>query len=102
MATISSTSKNAIAITNIHFAAASKPEVETGLLGYVTATFNGALRVDGVALRRTINGRLALSFPARRDSMGNQHPFIAPIDDAARRDIETQVFSALGLIESAQ
>ena len=62
---------------------------------------DATLRLDGLALRRTADGRLSLSFPARRDTAGKQHPYLRPVDDAARRDIEHQIFTALGLGEHA-
>src|SRR5262245_23693969 len=69
--------------------------------GWVSATMNGSLRFDGISVRRTADGRLALSFPARRDTTGKQHPYLRPLDDATRRDIEHQIFAALGLGEHA-
>ena len=47
--------------------------------------------------RRTRDGRLALSFPERRDLAGGSHHYMRPLNDAARRAIEAQVFAALGL-----
>ena len=60
----------------------------------VTQTGN-RLKLDGVAVRRTLSGRLALSFPERRDGNGRSHALVRPFDDATRRAIEVQVFSAL-------
>ena len=58
--------------------------MERGLLGYVSCTY-GRVRLDGISLRRTRAGRLALSFPARRDADGHNHPIIRPLDDSERR-----------------
>ena len=69
-------------------------------MGYVRFVVNGRLRFD-VALRRTADGRHALSFPARRDSRGRLRHLAHPVDDATRRDIEAQVFHALGLKQEA-
>ena len=68
----------------------------TGLLGYVGLRL-GDLCLDGLTLRRTTYGELRLSYPARRDRSGRDHPLVRPVDDAARRVIEAQVFEALGL-----
>ena len=88
-----------VKITDIKFAAASSKDVEGGLLGWASCSLNGALRLDGLAVRRTADGHLALSFPARKDSVGRQHPIVRPLDDHARREIEHAVFCALGLRE---
>ena len=73
--------------------------VAKGLFGFVSATVNGSLRLDGIALRKTLNGNMVLSFPARRDSSGCQHTLVCPINDRARRDLEFQIFQALGIEE---
>lgn len=63
-----------------------------GLLGYLSI-FYGSLVLDGVTVRRTESGRLALSFPERRDRQGRRHSVVRPIDDEARRAIEAVVFA---------
>ena len=77
------------------FACASPAHQECGLLGWL-ALRHGELLIDGVALRRTRDGRLALSWPARRDRSGRDHPVVCPIDDVARRAVEDRIIDALG------
>ena len=89
----------AVDIRKVCFTSASPGEVQTGLLGWVSCTLNGTLRLDGLVLRRTADGRLALTFPARRDACGRQHCYVRPLDDRARREIERHIFAALGLEE---
>jgi hypothetical protein len=89
-------------IDEIRFASASSGEAATGLLGYVSCTLNGVLRLDGLALRRTLSGALALSFPVRIDRAGRRHAYIRPLTNEARMTIEAQVFAALALqVEAA-
>ena len=90
-----------LTITDLRFMAASHIEVKGGLLGWVSCTLNGTLCLDGLALRRTLDGRLVLSFPARRDASGRQHAIVRPLDDRARKAVESQIFAALGLEEGA-
>ena len=66
-----------------------------GLLGFLSF-FVGDLIVDNVTLRRTANGRYALSWPARTDKHGKKHSSVRPVDDESRRRIETIVFADLG------
>ncbi|MBN1443004.1 MAG: hypothetical protein JXA90_09850 [Planctomycetes bacterium] len=86
-----------ITIDRIELKTAGPEAAETGLLGWISFRLNRRLQVDGVALRRTADGRPALSFPAKRDSAGNQRFFVRPLDDETRIEIERQVFAALGL-----
>ena len=85
----------------LSFCSSSPRDRETGLLGWVALEVDGLLVVDAVAVRRTRDGRLVLSFPERTDSQGRRHPLVRPLDDAARRAIERQVLAALGLEEGA-
>src|SRR5262245_56461190 len=82
-------------ITKVRFMAANPTHVANGLLGWVACTLNGILRLEGIALRRTADNRLALSFPSHRDAAGNHHFYLRPLSDAARREIEHQVLSAI-------
>lgn len=75
-------------------------QASSGLLGWVSCTVNASLRLDGITLRRTVDGRLTLSFPIRRDRTGREQPYIRPLDRTARREIEHQIFRALGLLEA--
>ena len=47
--------------------------------------------------RTVLRGELRLSFPARRDRRGDEHPYLRPVDDSARETIEAHVFDAIGL-----
>jgi DNA-binding cell septation regulator SpoVG len=73
----------------------------SGLLGYLSL-FYGSVVIDGVTLRRTAEGRLALSFPERRDGKGRSHSVVRPIDDVARRAIEAAVFGQAALASEVQ
>ena len=77
------------------FASASPLDVADGLLGWLDLSVGGAVVVHGVALRRTRNGRPALSFPARNDRRGNRRDVVRPVDDLMRRQIEHRVFEQL-------
>jgi len=91
-----------IEIASLRFVAAEPDQMVDGLLGWVALTLGNQIRLDGIAVRRTLAGRLALSYPARRDRSGRQHFYVRPLDDAARREIEREVFRRLGLREAAR
>ena len=90
-----------IVISNVKFTTASREDSAYGLLGYLACTVNSALRLDGLTLRRTADGRFAVSWPARRDGFGRQRFYVRPIEDRARREIEQQIFRALRIAEEA-
>lgn len=78
----------------IRFVPASDAEAERGLLAYLKIDF-GPLVLDGVTLRRHADGRLGLSWPERTDRAGRRHPLVRPVDDAARRELESEVLAEL-------
>ena len=84
-------------ISEIKFTSSGPGEKDAGLLGWVACSLNGTIRLDGLALRKTVDDRLTLSFPARRDSAGHQHFFVRPLSHEARLEIQSQIFSALGI-----
>ena len=73
------------------FVRSSEAEQRTGLIGWLSIYY-GLLVLDGLTVRRTADGKFALSFPARTDRAGNRHCYIRPVDDDARRAIEAAVF----------
>jgi hypothetical protein len=81
----------------VSLAPASADDARGGLLGWVAFDLAETLRVDGVALRRRLDGGLTLAFPRRRDRAGDSHPYLRPLDAQSRAVIEHQVFAALGL-----
>lgn len=89
-------------VTDVTMHSAGADGVAAGLLGWVACTVNGSLRLDGITLRRTLEGRITLSFPVRRDRSGREQPYIRPLDRTARREIEHQIFRALGLFEAGR
>ena len=91
---------DAIRVTNLRFTAASESEVARGLIGWVALELNEALKIQGVAFRRTVDGRYTLSFPARPDGQGGKRFYVRPLDDRARRDLEHQVLQALNIEEA--
>src|SRR5262245_36568163 len=84
-------------VTDVRLTVASAADNASGLVAWLVITLNGVVRVDGLTLRRTLSGRPSLSFPARTDASGQQHPIFRPLDDETRRDIEGQVFARLGI-----
>ena len=82
-------------VSEVVMTQASRAERETGLMAWVAVTLDQRLRLDGLTLRRTRDGRLVISFPARRDRFGGQHPYVRPLNDATRRQLEEQILRAL-------
>ena len=76
---------------------ATEAQLDQGLVGFMQVLLTCGLVLDGLALRVTREGRLTLAFPARRDRNGTRHYYVRPETEAARREIERQVFAGLGV-----
>ena len=59
-------------ISDVKLTAATPKQIELGLLGWIRCRLNDDLQLDGIAVRRGLDGRLSLSFPARRDGSRRQ------------------------------
>ena len=81
-------------ISNMTFSHALQRDRERGLFGYISFLYGG-LRLDGITLRKTMQGKWTLSFPERIDPAGFRHPIIRPIDDESRLEIEHEVYGQL-------
>ena len=92
---------DALRVSELRFTEASEADARTGVIGWVRFIVNEALALDGVVLRRTVDGRATLSFPARRDGRGVQRFFVRPISDEARCNLERQIFERLHLERDA-
>jgi len=91
---------SAMPVTDVSFVAASATDREAGLLGWIALTLPCGLRLDGITLRRTREGRLTLAFPERTDGRGRRHALVRPVNTDARRAIEAAIFDALGLLRA--
>ncbi len=91
-----------VVISRVGFVSATPVEIRSGLMGWVTFVVNDTIAVDGVAFRRTRKGRPTLSFPSKRDRNGTDHAYVRPLDDRSRREVEGQVFFALGVDTDAE
>ncbi len=85
-------------LTQVRFTAAAPHDQARGLLGWVSAVLNGALQLDGLTLRRSLDDRLYIAFPGRTDRSGRTHAYVRPLDDETRRDVEHQLLAALGYV----
>jgi len=83
-------------ISSVSFFSASAELQSTGLLGWIRCELDHCLVLDGIALRRTRGGHLALSWPARRDGAGRDHHVVRPLHDHARHLLERQILGQLG------
>lgn len=81
-------------VSSVHFLPAGRFERERGLLGWASIEI-GDLHIDAIAVRRTFDGRITLSYPERTDRHGRRHPTARPRDSAAGVSLDRQVIEAI-------
>ena len=84
-------------ISTVRFTAASPEDVVHGLLGWVNCCLGGTVRLEGIVVRKTRDGRVVLSYPGRNDERGRRRFYVRPVDDRARRMIEQEVIRQIGI-----
>jgi hypothetical protein len=84
-------------VCDVSFAPASPADVRRGLVGFVGATIDGVLRLEGMTLRRSRAGHDSISFPCRRDRRGRKHQLVRPIGPG----LEKAILDALGAVGDA-
>lgn len=90
-----------LVIDRVRFTPALSGGVDSGLLGWVSFVIDECLLIDGVAVRRTRRGDLALSFPTRRTRDGVEHAVVRPIGQEARDAITAAVLAAIEIPSGA-
>ena len=88
-----------IPVTAVRATWVPKAAQRSGLLAYVSCVVAGELRLDGLTLRVTRDGRRIVSYPSKKDRRGTERAFVAPLGEPARRSIEQQILAALDLDE---
>jgi DNA-binding cell septation regulator SpoVG len=84
-----------IAVTNVRASWVPRAAQRSGLLAYVSCVVAGELRLDGLTVRVTRDGRRIVSFPSKKDRRGVERAFVAPLGEVARRSIQRQILDAL-------
>jgi DNA-binding cell septation regulator SpoVG len=89
--------RNDILISDVRFTAAPETLRGTGLRGWASCRLNDLLNLQGLAIRRTRNGDITISFPRRKDEYGTEHQYFEPVNASVRLEIERQVLEAIDL-----
>ncbi len=77
-------------VTDLQYIPADETHRRAGLRGWVRVELAGAVVVDGLAIRRTHDGHLLITWPRRP----NGRLVATPASEAARRRIETAILQA--------
>jgi DNA-binding cell septation regulator SpoVG len=81
-------------IRDLHATPGTDADFERGLVAFLRFRYGDVL-VDGVCVRRTLDGRIVLAWPERRDGAGRRHAIVRPASEAARVELERAVLAEL-------
>jgi len=88
-------------ISAVRFRPASSRDQASGLLGYVSFTIGNLWVVDGIAVRRTRDGEMIISYPTRRDSRGREHAYLRPVNREIAKEAERIILREIDYPEAA-
>lgn len=72
-----------------------------GLLAWASCVISGAVKLDNIAIRRSRDGSLYLTYPAKRTSGGDTHQYFHPISVEAAEAVQNAVLARLASLAKA-
>ena len=73
---------------------------EDGLIGWASCVVNGSLFLNNIAIRKSREGKVILTFPAMRSKGDSKYFFFNPISHEAARVLEEAIIDKLKLASS--
>lgn len=66
-----------------------------GLIGWASCVINGALYLNNIAIRRTREGNIILTFPGKRSKRDQKYFFFNPISREAKEKLDQAILGKL-------
>jgi len=66
-----------------------------GLIAWASCVLNGSIHLTNIAVRRGKDGRLFLTYPAKRTSYGATHNYFHPLNREAAAALEEAILGQL-------
>lgn len=80
-------------VSAIRLTPASQRDRRRGLLAYARIAL-GPYKIEGITVRKTRAGRLAISYPKRTARDGTAHAYFLPTDPEVRAALEGEILAA--------
>ena len=72
-----------------------------GLLAWASCIVAGAIKLDNIAIRRSRDGSMFLTYPAKRTANGDRYHYYNPISVEAARAVQDAVLARLAALARA-
>jgi len=69
-----------------------------GLLAWASCIVAGAIKLDNIAIRRSRDGSMFLTYPAKRTANGDRYHYYNPISVEAARAVQDAVLARLAAL----
>jgi DNA-binding cell septation regulator SpoVG len=69
-----------------------------GLVAWVSIIVAGIVKLDNIAIRRSLEGSLFLTYPNKLRANGSKHSYFNPVSTAASKIVERAVFDRLSAL----
>lgn len=71
---------------------------EDGLIGWASCVINHGLFLNNIAVRRSLEGRIVLSFPSKKSNNALKYFYFNPISKEASETINAAIINKLTLV----
>ena len=82
-------------ISDIRIARASESQRARGLIAWVCCLLDGWFQIDGLCVRRTLDGRYVVSFPTHFDERNVKRTAFRPVTREAHEAVERPILDNL-------
>lgn len=72
-----------------------------GLLAWASCVVSGAIKLDNIAIRRSRDGSIFLTYPAKRTASGDRYHYFNPITLEAADAVQNAVLARLATLAIA-
>jgi len=69
-----------------------------GLKAWASCVVSGAIKLDNIAIRRSQDGSLFLTYPSKQSRKGPRHPYFHPITPEASKAVEDAILTRLAIL----
>lgn len=71
------------------------PAAEDGLVGWASCVVNGALYLNNIAIRHSLNGAVILTYPCKKSKRDQKYFIFNPINRQAKEAMDDAILGSL-------
>jgi len=73
---------------------------DDGLVGWASCVVNGSLYLNNIAIRRTLDGAVILTYPCKKSKRDQKYFFFNPINRQAKEAMDAAILGSIGKLRA--